>query len=306
MSDSPTSRNHFSCSNCGAAPVGHYCPNCGQSAKVYEKPLRSFLQEFFGDLFAFDSRFWRSLPALVVRPGTMISEYVSGKHGSYMPPFRIYVFVSFFFFLLLEFFTTSNLEKNATPFSNQIVTDSIIQSLSLPDSVNHPSVDQDSISAQHTAENNINLQFAGKDPASIKARLKEILEDPTKYISKFYKNLSWSFFLLLPLLGFFFWIVFRKSRPYFVPHFLFAIQLHTMLFFVLALLIAIDLQWPKASSFLQGSPLWLLPIHAVWGARQLYGLGWMTTCIRLVFATILYILCVLMATTLMVIFIFTS
>ena len=306
MSDSPISHHNLPCANCGAAPVGHYCPNCGQSAKVYEKPVCSFLKEFLGDLFAFDSRFWRSLPALIVRPGTMISEYISGKHGSYMPPFRIYVFVSFFFFLLLEFFTTANLEKNAKSFSNPSVADSIVQSLTQIDSVSHFQAAKDSSTAHDATNRTVNLQIDGQDSATTKARLKEILEDPAKYISKFYKNLSWSFFLLLPLLGFFFWLFFRKARAFYVPHFLFAIQLHTMLFFVLALILAIDLLWPSAANFVQGSPLWLLPAHAVLGARQLYGLGWMSTFFRLATATVLYIFCIILATTLTVIYIFTS
>ncbi len=306
MNDSTMPHENTPCANCGAIPVGRYCPNCGQSARVYEKPVLAFLKEFLGDLFAFDSRFWRSLPALVLRPGTMVTEYVSGKHGSYMPPFRIYVFVSFFFFLLLEFFTTANLEKKATPFTNSSVADSIVQSLTQPDSVHQGVTAKDTTLAQNKSDQSIQLELNGQDSKTTKARLKEILEDPAKYISKFYKNLSWSFFLLLPLLGFFFWALFRKARPYYVPHFLYAIQLHTMLFFMLALLITIDLVWPGASAYLNGSPLWLLPVHAVLGARQLYGLGWRTTFLRLVAATLLYIFCVLIATTLTVIYIFTT
>jgi hypothetical protein len=51
----------------------------------------------------FDTKFLRTLKFLLFRPGKLTKEFTLNRRAAYVPPFRLYVFISFFFFLLLSF-----------------------------------------------------------------------------------------------------------------------------------------------------------------------------------------------------------
>ena len=80
---------------------------------------------------------------------------------------------------------------------------------------------------------NLNLKI-GED----KLDIKEIAKNPEIYLSRFFKYLSWSFFILMPFYGFLLWLLFRKSYRYFFAHFVLATSHHTAVFmaYVLVLL----------------------------------------------------------------------
>ena len=59
-----------------------------------------------GNVFSFDTRLWRSLKDLITRPGSYALDYINGYRMRYVPPLRLYVFISFLFFLLLSVFVS--------------------------------------------------------------------------------------------------------------------------------------------------------------------------------------------------------
>ncbi|WP_372650645.1 DUF3667 domain-containing protein [Draconibacterium sp.] len=97
------------CLNCGTNFSGHFCPNCSQAVKEYDKPFGFIFFNFLGDFFAFDTRFFQTLFGLVARPGFLTKEYFAGRRVRYTPPMRIFVFVSFILFLLLQIVTNRGL-----------------------------------------------------------------------------------------------------------------------------------------------------------------------------------------------------
>lgn len=263
------------------------------------------IREFLGDLFAFDSRFWRSIPALIFRPGTMISEYVGGKHVMYVPPFRLYVFVSFIFFLLLDNIAVTGVMAKKDDIINAISRDTTEKAdieQTIIDSLSSENIAESS-SGQKEPPGAVNINFNSDDD---KAKFREIIADPAKYIARFNKNISWSLFLLMPILGFFFWLFFRKNRPYYVPHFLYALQLHTILFLVLSIIMGLQLALPDRSFMPETWLLYLLPVHGVVGARQLFRFGWISTFFRLAVASFMYMILVVTAAVLSALTIFTS
>ena len=88
------------CLNCDASLQGQYCWNCGQRGNTRLISLFELLRDAFGDMFELDSRLWRTLIPLSVRPGVLTDEYLRGRRARYMPPFRMYLVLSFVFFLL--------------------------------------------------------------------------------------------------------------------------------------------------------------------------------------------------------------
>ncbi len=95
---------HFTglCSNCDYPVDGKFCTNCGQSAKDFHRPFFSVVSESLGDALSLDNKFFHTLVPLFVRPGYLTKEFMRGRRARYTPPFRLYLFLTFFAFLLLS------------------------------------------------------------------------------------------------------------------------------------------------------------------------------------------------------------
>ncbi|MDX1500015.1 MAG: DUF3667 domain-containing protein [Woeseiaceae bacterium] len=96
----PTPAPRPDCLNCGTPLSGQYCGECGQRARSRLISLWELVTDAFGDLFELDSRLWRTLIPLVVRPGRLTDEYLKGRRVRFMPPFRMYLVLSLVFFLV--------------------------------------------------------------------------------------------------------------------------------------------------------------------------------------------------------------
>ena len=88
------------CRNCGAAVTGRYCAACGQSRAVHVLSLREVLGDVTHSVLHLDSRVWRTLRSLVLKPGQLTNEFIAGRHQLYLPPFRLYLVVSVLYFAL--------------------------------------------------------------------------------------------------------------------------------------------------------------------------------------------------------------
>jgi len=89
------------CPNCGAELMGNFCHNCGQSARDLKRPFFGLVRDMLGDVFSFDGRLWKTLPALMFRPGKITRSYIDGQRMRYVPPFRLFLIASVLFFLVL-------------------------------------------------------------------------------------------------------------------------------------------------------------------------------------------------------------
>ena len=87
------------CANCGAPLAGPWCHACGQKGEEFHRSIWRLIPEAFEGLTNFDSRFWNTVPRLIVRPGRLTREYLEGRRASQIPPFRLFLVV-----LVLVFF----------------------------------------------------------------------------------------------------------------------------------------------------------------------------------------------------------
>ena len=58
------------------------------------------IHEFFGEMGNWDGRFWRTIWPLLTKPAFLSLEYVRGKRVPYVPPLRMYLFISIFAFIV--------------------------------------------------------------------------------------------------------------------------------------------------------------------------------------------------------------
>lgn len=94
------------CLSCGAAAVVTYCAACGQKHDDLRRSSFLLGKEFLQDSFGFDSRMWRTLGLMVAAPGLVPSNYSHGRRSRYTPPIRLFLVISFLFFLALSFTQT--------------------------------------------------------------------------------------------------------------------------------------------------------------------------------------------------------
>jgi len=90
------------CPNCGTPlkPEDNFCPHCGQENHDLKVPFSHLVLEVFESVFHFETKFFNTIKVIFTRPGRITRDFWEGKRARYMHPFRLYVFVSFLFFLI--------------------------------------------------------------------------------------------------------------------------------------------------------------------------------------------------------------
>lgn len=91
------------CQNCGHDFTGNYCPYCSQKAGEGLIDWRSVRQSFM-DIWGLGSRSMpRTIWHLLLRPGYLISDYISGKRQVSFPPVKMLFFVAVIVVLLVYY-----------------------------------------------------------------------------------------------------------------------------------------------------------------------------------------------------------
>lgn len=96
------------CENCHLPLNGLFCANCGQEADSKLKYFWVVIMHLLDDILSFDSRAMRTLWPLITRPAFLTNEYFAGRRVHYVPPIRLYLFISIVFFITLKFFITTD------------------------------------------------------------------------------------------------------------------------------------------------------------------------------------------------------
>jgi hypothetical protein len=91
--------NEF-CLNCGTKLIDTFCHHCGQKDIPRRQTLGELWINFISSFWSYEGKFFQSTKYLITKPGYLAMEYNKGKRESYFHPARMYVFISFVFFLL--------------------------------------------------------------------------------------------------------------------------------------------------------------------------------------------------------------
>jgi hypothetical protein len=288
MDNQANSLENISCKNCQTEFQGNYCPQCGQSIKDYDRPFGLIIYDLMGNIFAFDTRLWRTFIAVLFQPGKMAKEFIMGHRVKYMPPFRFYIFVSFIFFLILNYLTLSNIggHQEGIVFNEKgnAVKDSVINQMAMIGD----SLLADSVMKEKYSYYNKSIDYIDKKVDKEKdEKVKDLLKHPQYYIPQVIKYLSWMLFFLMPIYGMLLWLFFNKKYKYYLGHLIFAINQHSFLFIVFIMLMGIYYIFPNKETAYEAWLLLLIPVYALIGARRLYQRRWVSVVFRLL--TVLFI-----------------
>jgi len=82
------------CPECGAQLVGRYCHRCGEKLPdVHDLTIKHFLHHGLDELTHFDSKIFRTVQALLFRPGLLTVEYLAGRRQRYVLPLRLFLVI---------------------------------------------------------------------------------------------------------------------------------------------------------------------------------------------------------------------
>ena len=227
------------CSNCQAPLAGEYCARCGQRERGRELRLTDLAGEAFEDLAQVDGRVWRTLIALLFRPGRVTADYLAGKRVHYLPPLRLYLVVSFLVFLIMSMGAVEI--RVADP----SVSDSTLEELE--PGVYMPITGEDGETEVVTLEEYMQgLVDAGDGaPDWVIAGLERIAtnaatleEDSSNFLSQLMNRLPQVMFMLLPLFALLLKLVYLGSPFHYLQHLIFSLHYHTTAFLYVCLL------WP--------------------------------------------------------------
>jgi hypothetical protein len=79
------------CKNCGHSFEGNFCSNCGQTANIHRVTFKHFTHELFHAFTHADKGFLLLAKSLITRPGYVAREYLDGKRKTYFNPLSFLV-----------------------------------------------------------------------------------------------------------------------------------------------------------------------------------------------------------------------
>lgn len=247
MSDAPIP----TCLNCETELRGPYCHRCGQKDQHKRVPLRHLLHDVMHDLWHFDTKVLSMLWLLVRRPGFLAGEYLEGRRARYVPPFRLYVVVSFITFALLGMVKVGDTVKAGSKVETATTVEVDVDRSSTAKKAQKEEATQwakdmekdirakaeqkrsqrmDEAKAGNSGRG-INISSSSGFGKELDRRVRKAAEDPAALYRIFLGGLSKVMFLLMPAFaGILYLLHARRGSTFFVDHMVLSLHFHTLAF----------------------------------------------------------------------------
>ncbi|MCB2378681.1 DUF3667 domain-containing protein [Hymenobacter sp. BT635] len=256
------------CANCDyhfpPEQPNDFCPTCGQQNQEVNLSFGHVAEEFLEGIFHFDSKVFRTAKLLLLRPGELTKQFLAGHRMPFVPPIRLYVFISFVFFFLLSLSIT----PNSTRPSRELIQDASLRAAA--DSVRRSTGQSNIIvfDGDSPMTASLGMDFSQADlfklsrdptPARIDSAIRSRGVEPTfmrrmvlrqtvrtlnmspeDMTRKWLKSLPILMFFLMPLFALLLKGLYLRQRQYYLSHLIFSIHFHCFVFllFIVNLVLA--------------------------------------------------------------------
>lgn len=285
-------RKFTQCPNCGYIfeEVNNYCPNCGQENHDLNVPVKHLIWEFLEGTIHYDTKVWRTIKYLLFRPGLLTEKFNVGQRASYVPPFRLYVFVSIVFFFVLAISTKKADVAAAEPIEVAVpgvkVEDSLTDSL-----LYYREATTVRATARTRAEAASDSAIQSIENPTYKeamTRLVSFAKDEEQAKQKLLKNASFMMFILMPFFAYLLYLFYYKQRRNYVEHLMFSIHLHT--FFFIIIIIATSIGLVLSGLDLEGWVIAIMLLYLFLALKRVYKQSNGLTLLKLIPISLLYCL----------------
>jgi uncharacterized protein DUF3667 len=274
-----------SCSNCGAGLVGQFCHACGQKRFVEsDRRLGHLLHQFVASATDLDGRVWRTVRALLFRPGLLSREYFEGRRARWISPVSLFLAVSVVYFLAPLHGGDLTLQ-----FLQQVPGE--IRALSKRSDENLSDAQLAGAGQAHSRfttawiEQRVHDRDAAARQASNGSRGYTYQDLRSAYDAKADDVSKALVILHVPFAAFALMIIFWRQRRYFAEHFVFA--LHFFAFAILTLEVVLQVRafamfalpqpWTPSDAVYDWIMRSVLPLYTVLAVHRAYGVGWVSS-----------------------------
>jgi hypothetical protein len=218
-------RANKECLNCGYTVDKAYCSNCGQKNTETRQPFLHLFAHFIEDLTHYDGAFWKTIKHLLFRPARLTKEYLQGKRQTYVPPVKLYIFISFVtFFTIIALSKTEDYNDFDTPTEvSHKVDDKIFNSV------------KELEEHQNTASKANKISYFQYLGAKISLNLEENEVGSQEILQAVFNTFSKVLFLYMPFFAFWLWLFHSKKKWYFFDHSIFTLHYFSFLLLNIAI-----------------------------------------------------------------------
>lgn len=292
------------CKNCSADISGYsYCPACGQKSDIHVFTFRELLVEIADGLFNTDSRIWRTLIPLALKPGKLTLEYLRGRRMFYLPPFRLYLILSVLFFLLPS--NEGTVGDNSGQGANAELAALDTESITNPGADSNAGTAgaelarqiqeiQVEVARELAAENGANpeayrdtggecsLNGLSRDSLFtivLRDACLKFMNDPERLTQEVIDMVPVMMIVGMPLVALFMFMVYALSGRYYVEHIIFLLHTHAF-YFLVSIVMALSSTLGRRYDFLFGVMdwfriivAWYIPVYIFMAMLRVYGDG---------------------------------
>lgn len=230
-------RDDTECQNCGHQVLEIYCPHCGQKNTETRQSFAHLVAHFAEDLTHYDGAFWKTIKYLIFRPGKLTVSYLEGKRQLYVPPVKLYIFISFITFLLIGIMPEKK-AGNSEAGSNYIAVDSS-GDIEIDTKGDEKKAKSYPLSSGETVNSLKQLDSLNAIPGKVTgieyAFIKKAIEFENGQVpledfgEAFVHTLPKVLFIYMPIFAFWLWLLHGKKRWLFFDHSIFTLHYFSLL-----------------------------------------------------------------------------
>jgi hypothetical protein len=305
MSSKTHLREEKDCLNCGAEVEERFCPHCGQENIVSRQSFSHLVLHFFEDITHYEGKFWKTMRFLLFKPGFLTKEFLLGKRMKYVPPVRLYIFISFITFFLPYVIPSRGYENNLSYEEKKTLALSKDSTLSesfyffegdygwniwVPSTYSSKR-ELDSLQRTLPEEARLSGIDIWAEHRMHELSKKNPFELADKFFSSFSKNIAKALFIIMPLFALVLTIFHSRKRWYYFDHAIFTIHLFSFILLcisIINLLSAFQVLAPeivadglKLLSIL--GPIAIFPIYFMIAHKKMYSESLIVSSLKSIF-----------------------
>ena len=222
LKNDPAGDDKRYCLNCSTPLVGVYCSHCGQKDIPRRQTLRELGFNFLSSFSGYESKFFQTTKYLILKPGFLAREYNAGKREKYFHPARMYVFISFIYFLLFTSLPPAEDQKTIISITSDTTGTQINESVNnIKRREKYDSLQSTMLPADRDGWLTRKLKYRSFELE--KAYKSNPQEFARKAIAEYLGHFSQIFFLLLPVFAFVLWLLYIRHDIFYYEHLVFSI-----------------------------------------------------------------------------------
>lgn len=313
------------CEDCGAPLHGQYCSNCGQVAVDYRRSFRHVIADVAESFLNWDSKFIKTIGLLLLKPGWLTNQFVTGRRTRYLHPLRLYLLVSIAFFLAARLIPVSAPtidQSKITPEARAEIEKTMAELQDLPEGVRKRVNDAIAESAETPAPGTTSEPLPGFSPTAAPGKKEPqkliVFDDPKATRTPFEKwmeqqvkaklgedgtklqffaetlrsNISTMMLFCIPLFALVLKILYFRKGRFYIEHLVYALHIHSFFYFAILIMVFGAMAASRWAPGLR-APLILILLLAILvqiflSIRQVYGQGWFMTTFKFFFGGLIY------------------